>query len=422
MSAFTYRDGLLTAESVPLSEIAESVGTPVYCYSTRAILDEYGAFAEAFADMPATICYAMKANDSLAVVATLARAGAGADVVSGGELRTALAAGVPPGRIVFSGVAKTREEMALALSSGIMQVNVESEAELRALDEVARGTGRRAAIALRVNPDVEAGTLDQISTGRKQDKFGIAIADAPRLYRLAASLDGIEVAGVAVHIGSQLTRLEPYHQTFDRMASLVAKLADDGIRIRRCDLGGGLGIAYRDETPPSVADYAAIVRDTIAPLGVDIVLEPGRRLVGRAGVLLTRVVVVKEAGGRRFVIVDAAMNDLIRPALYGAWHPVRPVAEPRPDSATVIADIVGPVCESTDRLAVERPLPSLREGDLLAIEAAGAYSAVMASEYNGRPRVPEVMVRGGDWSVVRRRPSYQEMIRAHSLPEWLDEG
>jgi diaminopimelate decarboxylase len=421
---FSYENGILAADGVTLDAIANAVGTPVYCYSTAALVAGYRAFADGFAAQAplagrVTICYAMKANGNLAVLRTLAAQGAGVDVVSEGEMRRALAAGVPPGRIVFSGVGKTRSEMAAALEAGILQINVESDIELVALDEVARSHGVQAPVALRVNPDVEAGTLDKISTGRKHDKFGIDWDLAPQVFHHAVSLPGIDPVGIAVHIGSQLTSLAPYRDAFERVVSLARALQRDGVPIRRLDFGGGLGIRYRDEAPPSVSDYAAIIAELTAGLDCDILVEPGRRVVGPAGVLLTRVVRVKETPHRRFLIVDAAMNDLVRPAMYEAWHDMRPVRMPVAGAEMLPHDVVGPICESTDIFAAQRDLPPLREGDLLAFDAAGAYGAAMASEYNGRPLVPEVLLKGGEWALVRRRPTYQEMLALDSMPVWL---
>lgn len=425
MRPFDYRDGLLAADGVPLARIADAVGTPVYCYSTAALTASYRSFVDAFAAQPAlagraSICYALKANSNLAVVRTLADLGAGADVVSEGEMRRALAAGVPAGKIVFSGVGKSRAEMAAALEAGILQLNVESDAELVALDEVARAHGVRAPVALRVNPDVEAGTLDKISTGRKQDKFGIDWDLAPRIFRHAVDLPGIDLCGIAVHIGSQLTSLAPYRAAFTRVADLARGLRAEGVPVRRLDFGGGLGITYHNETPPDVAAYAALIAELAGGLDCDILIEPGRRIAGPAGVLLTRVLRVKETPHRRFVIVDAAMNDLVRPAMYDAWHPVLPVRAAAPDAALRPADLVGPVCESTDIFAAQRALPPLAEGDLLAIGAAGAYGAVMASEYNSRPLVPEVLLREERWAIVRRRPTLDETLVLERMPDWLE--
>jgi diaminopimelate decarboxylase len=421
MSFFAYHDGQLHAEQVPLARIAERVGTPFYCYSSGALTAAYRDFAAAFADQPATICYALKANSNLAVVATLAALGARADVVSEGELRRALRAGVPPQKIVFAGVGKTAEEMAAGLDADILQFNVESIPELRTLSAVAAARGARAAVALRINPDVDARTHAKISTGKAENKFGIDIGQARAAYAEAAALPGIEVTGVAVHIGSQLTALEPFRAAFSRVADLTRALRADGHSIRRLDLGGGLGIVYGEEQPPSLRDYAALVKETVAPLGCELVFEPGRFLAGNAGVLVTRVLYVKEGASRTFVIVDAAMNDLLRPALYDAYHAILPVTEPPSDAATRRVDIVGPVCESADTFATQRPLPPVEPGDLLAICSAGAYAAVMSSAYNTRRPAPEVMVRGGDDAIVKARPDYETIINQDSLPDWLPE-
>jgi diaminopimelate decarboxylase len=421
MSVFLYRDGQLRAEEVPLAQIAAAVGTPFYCYSDRALRAAYEEFATAFAGTPATICYSLKANNNLAIVRTLASLGAGADVVSEGELRCALAAGVPTDRIVFAGVGKTADEMAAGLDAHIRQFNVESLPELRLLNRVALERGRRARVALRINPDVDARTHAHISTGKAENKFGIELGRARAAYEEASRLPGIEVTGLAVHIGSQLTEIEPYRAAFAKMAALTTELRQAGFAIRELDLGGGLGIAYADEAAPSLADYAAAVEATVGPLGLPLILEPGRRIVGNVGVLVTRVIYVKEGVSRSFVIVDAAMNDLIRPALYDAYHAILPVAEPASDAPSLRFDVVGPICESTDRLAEQRAMPPVAAGDLLAICSVGAYGAVMASTYNLRRPAPEVLVRGHDYAIVRRRPDYQDIIERDRLPDWLEE-
>jgi len=421
MTAFAYRDGSLHAEDVPLAEIAASAGTPVYCYSATAIEAQYDALAAALAGLPALICYAVKANSNQAVIKTLARRGAGADVVSEGELRRALAAGVPPAKIVFSGVGKTAAEMAFALAAGIGQFNVESEPELALLSRTAVAAGRTATVALRVNPDVDAGSHHKISTGRKEDKFGIDLEHAAAVFRRGAGLPGLALEGLAVHIGSQLTDMTPFRAAFAALADLARSLNADGLPVRRLDLGGGIGITYRDEPDPPLAEYAAAVREATAGLGCDLVFEPGRFLVGNAGVLLTRVLYVEDGASRRFVIVDAAMNDLIRPSLYGAWHDIAPVAEPAAGAAGGPVDVVGPVCETGDTFATQRVLPPVAAGDLLAIRSAGAYGAVMASEYNSRPLVPETLVKAGHFAVIRPRPDPAAMIGLDRLPNWLGE-
>lgn len=422
MSAFAYRNGLLHAEAVPLDALAAEIGTPFYCYSSEALEAAYRGFAEAVSDLPATICYALKANANLAVVRTFGKLGAGADVVSEGELRRALAAGIPANRIVFAGVGKTRAEMAAGLAAGILQFNVESLPELEALSEVAREAGRTAPVALRVNPDVDALTHDKITTGRAENKFGIDLASAREAFARAAALPGLSVEGIAVHIGSQLTSLAPYRAAFERLAELCRTLRSDGLAIRRLDLGGGLGIAYRDETPPDPQAYAEIVRAATAGLEVELIFEPGRMLVGNAGILVTRVLYVKSGAARRFVIVDAAMNDLLRPSLYDAWHEIRPVAEPAADAERTPVDIVGPVCETADTFARQRPLPPVGSGDLLAILSTGAYGAVMSSTYNCRLPAPEVMVRGRDYAVIRARPDHEALMAQDRLPDWLREA
>ena len=422
MTQFSYRQGALHAETVPLATIAASVGTPFYCYSTAALTSAWQAFANAFAGQDATICFALKANSNLAVVRTLAGLGAGADVVSEGELRRALAAGVPAGRIVFSGVGKTRTEMKAALGAGIFQLNVESLPELEALSEVARSLGVVADIALRVNPDVDAGTHHKISTGKKENKFGIDFDHAREFYARAAALPGIRAVGLAVHIGSQLTSLEPFRHAFKKTVRLVEAQRADGHVVQRLDLGGGLGIVYRDETPPDPAGYAAIVREATHGLGLHLVLEPGRALVGNAGVLVSSVLYVKSGLHRRFVILDAAMNDLMRPSLYDAWHAIEPVTQPGADQRHEPFDVVGPVCETGDTFATQRQLVLPRAGDLMAIRSAGAYGAVMASGYNTRPLIPEVLVDGGRFAVIRHRPSFEEILALDHMPDWLAGG
>lgn len=417
---FTYRDGVLHAEDVALPALAAEVGTPFYCYSTAALEANYRAFATAFEGTDTGICYALKANSNLAVIRTLSRLGAGADVVSEGEMRRALAGGVPADRIVFSGVGKTRGEMRAALEAGIFQLNVESIPELEALSEVAASTGRTASIAIRVNPDVDARTHAKIATGKKENKFGIDIDHAREIYARAAALPGIAPVAVAVHIGSQLTSLEPFRAAFERVVELVHALRADGHDIKRLDLGGGLGILYRDEEVPAVGAYAGMVRSITGNLGCHVTLEPGRALVGNAGILVTRVIFRKTGLHREFLIVDAAMNDLIRPSLYDAWHTILPVVEPSSDAPGSPIDVVGPVCESGDTFAVQRVLPHLDQEDLVAFLSAGAYGAVMSSSYNTRPLIPEVLVSGADHAVVRRRPTVEEMLAAERVPAWLD--
>jgi diaminopimelate decarboxylase len=417
-AAFAYKDGLLHAEEVPIARLAEAVGTPFYCYSSAAVTSAYEEFAGAFRGQPALICYALKANANLALVRTLARLGAGADVVSEGELRVALAAGVPAERIVFAGVGKTEAEMAAGLEAGILQFNVESLPELEALNRVAMGRGVRAPAALRINPDVDAGTHEKITTGKAENKFGIDLARVREIAALAAGMPGISLQGLAVHIGSQLTGLAPFRAAFERLAALYGELRDAGHDLHQLDFGGGLGIAYRDESPPRVADYAAMVKEVAGGLDARLVFEPGRLMVGEAGILVTRVLYVKEGAQRRFLIVDSAMNDLIRPTLYDAWHDMIPVVEASGADRQAF-DIVGPVCETGDTFARQRPLPAMTAGDLLAICCAGAYSACMASAYNMRRPAPEILVRGQDFAVVRPRPDYAEMLARDRLPAWL---
>lgn len=418
MDHFDYKNGVLHAENCDLRWIAERVGTPFYCYSTATLERHYQVFAESFAGMPIKICYAVKANGNLGVLRTLAQLGSGADVVSQGEIRLALRAGIAPENIVFSGVGKTREEMDYALAQRIFQFNVESEPELEALNAAARAAGRRAAIAIRVNPDVIPYTHAKISTGQKESKFGIPISAARSLYARAAALSGITVQGVSVHIGSQLTQLAPFREAFTRVAELVAMLRSDGHAITTVDLGGGLGIPYSDEAPPVPAEYARIVKETVGHLNTTLIFEPGRLLVGNAGILVTRVIYVKQAENRTFVIVDAGMNDLIRPTLYAAYHEMIPVMQPASEVMPIPVDVVGPVCETGDIFAENRMLPLPVAGGLIAFRSAGAYGATMSCTYNARPLVPEVMVKADAFRIVRRRPSYEEMTALESIPEW----
>ena len=419
MEPFAYRRGGLWAEDVALADIAAETGTPFYCYSTAALTRNYLGFADAFAGRDALVAYSVKANGNRAVIATLARLGAGADVVSEGEIRRALAAGIAPQDIVFSGVGKTGAEISFALSRGVVHINVESEPELALVSRVAAERGAVAQVALRVNPDVDAESHDKISTGRRGDKFGIDIERAPALYRRAEALPGIAVDGVDMHIGSQIADLAPFRRAFSRAVELVGALRAHGHRIRRLDLGGGLGIRYESEKPPEPAEYAALVAELTDGLGCRIVLEPGRAIAGNAGILVAGVTYERRDRGRRFVIVDAGMNDLLRPALYGAFHAVAPVAEPAVDAPLTPADVVGPVCESGDCFALGRALPPFSSGDLVAFLSAGAYGAAMASTYNSRPLVPEVLVDGARWAVVRPRMDYETLIAQDRLPDWL---
>ncbi len=420
MNVFHDRDGVLHAEETPLPALAAAVGTPFFCYSSAALEGAYGDFARALKGLDATVCYALKANSNLAVVRTLARLGAGADVVSEGEMRRALEAGVPPKKIVFAGVGKTAAEMAAALEAGILQLNVESLPELETLNRVALERGQQAPVAVRVNPDVDALTHEKISTGKAENKFGIDVDQVRAIFARAAELPGIRFEGLAVHIGSQLTELAPFRAAFQRLAALYTELRAGTGNLRRLDLGGGLGISYQTRTSPDLAGYAAIVREVTNGLEAELVFEPGRVLVGDAGLLITRVLYVKDSASRRFIIVDAAMNDLIRPTLYEAWHDIVPVATPAPGAEHQPVDIVGPICESSDAFARQRPLPPLTSGDLLAICSTGAYGAVMSSAYNTRPPAPEVLVRGSDYAVVRPRLDYATLIGQDRLPDWLE--
>jgi len=418
---FLYRNGTLHAEDVPLPEIAAAVGTPFYVYSTATLERHYRLFTEALAPLDHLVCFAVKANGNVAVLRTLGNLGAGMDVVSAGEYLRARAAGVPGERIVFSGVGKTRAEMRLALEGGIRQFNVESEPELRALSEVAAAMGATAPVTVRVNPDVDARTHEKIATGRKENKFGIPIGRARQVYAEAARLPGIRVVGIDVHIGSQLTELGPFEEAYRKLADLTLVLRADGHDIRRLDLGGGLGIPYvrSNEAPPLPADYGAMVKRTVGHLGCEVEIEPGRLIAGNAGLLVAAVIYVKNGEDRDFLILDAAMNDLVRPSLYGAHHDIVPVAEAPPGAPTQPFDVVGPVCETGDTFARGRELPLLAAGDLVAFRSAGAYGAVMASEYNARPLVPEVLVRGDHYAVIRARPSYDDMVKRDSIPPWL---
>jgi diaminopimelate decarboxylase len=418
---FHYRGGELYAEKVSVGQIAEAVGTPFYLYSAAAMSARYRALAAAFTREGPLVCYAVKANSNLAVIRLFAGLGAGADVVSEGELRRALTAGVPPQRIVFSGVGKTAAELRAALDADIHQINVESVPELRQLSRLAAETGRTARVAIRVNPDIAANTHSDISTGRKEDKFGIAHGEAIAAYRLAADLPGIEPVGLAVHIGSQIVDLAPSRAAFTRIAELMIALRQEGLTVRQVDLGGGLTVPYGDEVPATPAEYAAMVREVFGPLDVALAFEPGRFLVADGGILVASVIYVKD-GERRVVVVDAAMNDLVRPAMYKAEHRIIPVREPPRGALVSPADVVGPVCETTDTFTRDRPLPPLADCDLVAFMTAGAYGAVMSSTYNTRPLVPEVLVDGNRFAVIRARPSYDEMLALDTIPGWLADG
>ena len=420
MNHFEYRDGVLHAEGVAVADIARAVGTPFYCYSTATLERHYRVFADAFADIDAMVCYAMKANSNQAVIKTLAELGSGADVVSEGELRRALAAGIPPEKVMFSGVGKTAREMDFALAAGIHCFNVESEPELELLSARAVAAGRIAPVSIRINPDVDAKTHHKISTGKKENKFGISWLRARDVYRRAAELPGLHVTGIDMHIGSQITELQPFDDAFRLLTELVEQLRADGHDIDHVDLGGGLGIPYRnDNAPPPLPDaYGEIVKKHVRPLGLKAIFEPGRMIAGNAGILVTEVLFVKDVGAKSFVIVDAAMNDLIRPTLYDAWHEVVPVVEPDIDAKRIGADIVGPVCETGDYLALDRDLPEVAAGDLLSIGSAGAYGAVQAGTYNTRLLVPEVIVKDDRFHVVRPRPDFDDLIGLDSVPDW----
>ncbi|MGE0062208.1 MAG: diaminopimelate decarboxylase [Xanthobacteraceae bacterium] len=421
MHHFAYRNGVLHAEGVDLTALADAVGTPFYCYSTATLERHYKVFADAFADVPSLVCYAMKANSNQAVIRTLAKLGAGADVVSGGELKRARAAGVPADKIMFSGVGKTADELALAIDEKILCVNVESEPELELLSSIAKAKGARAHVSIRVNPDVDPKTHAKIATGKAENKFGIPISRAREVYARAAKLPGIAVAGVDMHIGSQITDLDPFGDAFSLLASFVRELRADGHTISHVDLGGGLGIPYRDdnEPPPRPEAYAAVVKRATRDLDCRLIFEPGRLLVGNAGILVTRVLFVKHGEAKNFVIVDAAMNDLIRPTLYEAHHDIRPVREAAAGARRIRADIVGPVCESGDFLGLDRDLPEPKPGDLFAVMSAGAYGAVQAGTYNTRALVPETLVNGGEWAVIRPRLEVDQLIALDRLPAWL---
>jgi diaminopimelate decarboxylase len=419
MNPFHHKDGELYAEDVPLRVIAEQVGTPCYVYSSAAITERYQRYAKSLAGVNARIYYSVKANSNQAVIATLGKLGAGADVVSVGEMYRALKAGIAAKDIVFAGVGKTRDEMEAALKAGIHQFNVESRGELLTLNETAIALGTRAPTVLRINPDVDAKTHAKISTGKSENKFGIDIAHAPAIYAEAAKLPGIEIIGIACHIGSQLLDIAPYRSAFAKLADLTRQLRGSGLTVSRIDLGGGVGVSYRGEQTIAVDDYTNAVMETVGNLGVQLEVEPGRSIVGDAGLLLTRVINVKEGVSRKFVIVDGAMNDLIRPALYDAYHEILPVMAPGDDARVERVDVVGPICESGDQFAEQRPLPPVSPGDLVAFCTAGAYGAVMSSTYNTRPLAAEVMVKGGDFQVVRPRQSYDTLLAQDVVPSWL---
>lgn len=421
MDHFLYRDGVLHAEDVAIPEIAAQVGTPFYVYSAATLKRHISLFNEALEWADHLVCFAVKSNSNLAVLKLLGDMGAGMDVVSGGEFRRAIAAGVPGERIVFSGVGKTRDEMRLALSHGIRQFNLESEPEYRALSEVAQEMGVEAPVAVRVNPDVDAKTHAKISTGKSENKFGIPISRAREVYAEIAKLPGLKVVGIDVHIGSQLTELEPFRQAYQKVAELTEALRTDGHDITRLDLGGGLGIPYErsNDAPPLPVEYGQMVRETVGHLGCEIEIEPGRLVSGNAGLMVSSVIYVKEGEGRDFLIIDAAMNDLVRPAMYEAHHDIIPVQEAEAGIEQNGYDIVGPICETGDTFAKERNMAPLKSDDLIAFRSAGAYGAVMASEYNSRPLIPEVLVSGEQFSVIRARPTYEDMLGRDTIPEWI---
>ena len=421
MDHFLYKNGVLHAEDVAIPDIVASVGAPFYVYSTATLTRHFQLFDDALAGMDHLVCYAMKAASNQAILQTLAKLGAGMDVVSGGEYARARAAGVPGERIVFSGVGKTRDEMRLALTGGIRQFNVESEPEMAVLSAVATEFGVKAPITIRVNPDVDAKTHAKIATGKSENKFGIPISRAREVYAQAAALPGIDVIGIDVHIGSQLTQLEPFELAYQKVAELTETLRADGHNIRRLDLGGGLGIPYTrsNEAPPLPTDYGAMVKRVLGHLNCEIEIEPGRLIAGNAGILVSQVIYVKEGEDRKFLILDAAMNDLIRPAMYDAHHDIDPVIEPQAGAERAKYDVVGPVCESGDTFATGREMAQMNAGDLVAFRSAGAYGAVMSSEYNTRPLIPEVMVNGSEFAVIRSRPSFDEIINRDTIPEWL---
>ena len=421
MDHFLYKNGVLHAEDVAIPDIVASVGAPFYVYSTATLTRHFKLFDDALAGMDHLVCYAMKAASNQAILQTLAKLGAGMDVVSGGEYARARAAGVPGERIVFSGVGKTRDEMRLALTGGIRQFNVESEPEMAVLSAVATELGVKAPITIRVNPDVDAKTHAKIATGKSENKFGIPISRAREVYAQAAALPGIDVIGIDVHIGSQLTQLEPFELAYKMVAELTETLRADGHNIRRLDLGGGLGIPYTrsNEAPPLPTDYGAMVKRVLGHLNCEIEIEPGRLIAGNAGILVSQVIYVKEGEDRKFLILDAAMNDLIRPAMYDAHHDIEPVIEPQAGAERAKYDVVGPVCESGDTFATGREMAQMNAGDLVAFRSAGAYGAVMSCEYNTRPLIPEVMVNGSEFAVIRSRPSFDEIINRDTIPEWL---
>ncbi len=421
MRHFDFKDGEMFAEDVALHAIAQEVGTPCYVYSTATFERHYTVFADSFKGIKALVAYSVKANSNIAILATLAKLGAGADVVSGGELQRALTAGIPPKKIVFSGVGKTADEMRAALTAGIRVFNVESLPELYVLNDVAADMGVKAPIAFRVNPDVSAGGHEKISTGKKENKFGIAWSQSERAYAEAASLDNIEIVGVDVHIGSQIDDLAPFEKAISKVGELISRLRKNGHKIRSFDIGGGLGIPYGDNsiTPPSPDKYGAMVKRLTADMDVEMIFEPGRMISGNAGILLSKVLYVKEGEDRKFLIVDAAMNDLLRPALYDAYHEIEPVLAPGSSYDEVTYDVVGPICESGDTFTKARDLPEMKAGELLVMHSTGAYGAAQASQYNTRPLIPEVLVKGDKYEIIRERPTVEDILKTERLPNWL---
>ena len=420
MDYFKYKNGTLIAEDVTVSKIADAIGTPFYCYSATIIENQFLNLKNALAGLPATICYAVKANSNIAVIKTLANMGAGADVVSSGELTRALKAGIPAQKIVFSGVGKTPDELAHALNTDILQINIESEPELHALNKIASSMNKKIQVALRINPDIDANTHYKISTGRSEDKFGIDWTTITDVLHRAEKLENVKIVGLAMHIGSQLTKLDPFREAFIRLESIVRELRNKGHEISRLDLGGGLGISYDGLPTPTPSEYGKIVKAVFKNLNCDLIFEPGRFIVGNSGILVTQVVYVKKGAARRFLILDAAMNDLLRPCLYDAKHSIVPLKEPKESDIKERVDVVGPVCETGDTFATEIDLPTTVSGDFLAIQSAGAYGAVMSSTYNSRSLIPEVMVKGNNFSVVRQRITPETLIEYENFPDWCN--
>jgi len=419
MHNFEYRQGELYCEQVPISQIVKEVGTPCYIYSHATLTRHYRVYESAFKNIPHIIAFAMKANSNLAILRLMAKEGSGVDIVSGGELFRAIKAGVPPSKIVFAGVGKNAEEIRAALKADILMFNVESSAEIRAVNDVAASVGKKARVALRINPDIDPKTHPYISTGLKKSKFGIASDRALEEFKLASSLGHIEVVGVHAHIGSQLTEVAPFVESLKKVITLIGALKAQGINITYLNIGGGLGIIYNDEKPPLPQELADAIAPLVQNLNLTLVMEPGRVIVGNAGILVTKALYEKAGEGKRFIIVDAAMNDLIRPSLYSAYHEIRPVSESLLQRPKHVVDVVGPVCESGDFLAKDRTLPEVRPGDLLAVMSAGAYGFVMASNYNSRPRVPEVLVNNGEIHVIKTRETYEDLVKGETIPAYL---